>query len=82
MQKVLCGNGKLFQCIVITENLDRDGGWWVGGGERLGKVIWGGQRAQPPTPYMGQGGGRAVTFVVIPSQAIEDNKAGIIGKIW
>ena len=56
--------------------------WWVGGGERLGKVIWGGQEAQPPTPYMGQGGGRAVTFVVIPSKAIEDNKAGIIGKIW
>ena len=54
----------------------------MGGGERLGKVIWGGQEAQPPTPYMGQGGGRAVTFVVIPSQAIEDNKAGIIGKIW
>ena len=42
-------------------------------GERLGKVIWGGQPAKPPAPYMGEGGERAVTFVVFPSQAKEDN---------
>ena len=47
----------------------RNGGW----GERLGKVIWGGQPPKPPTPYMGEGGGQAVTFVVFPSQAREDN---------
>ena len=42
-------------------------------GERLGKVIWGGQPPKPPAPYMGEGGERAVTFVVFPSQAKEDN---------
>ena len=46
----------------------------MGGGERLGKVIWGGQAGKPPTPYMEEGGQLAVTFVVFPSQpAREDN---------
>ena len=44
------------------------------GGERLGKVIWGGQAGKPPTPYMEEGGHLPVTFVVFPSQAArEDN---------